>query len=735
MKLRNKILIITFFFGIVIFYNSNCYGANDTLTFIHDSISYTVNMPNWSENLEIQTKNGYSTQSYHFFIAYDKFTSQVRLYVPILPSKCFDTDNTKTVYDITKMYIKIYYSNSDPLYATYVFNTTNNKYEYVSNVYWPYLYDFKFNLWTNPWNDYSFINASEKGAYIIMLSDTSSLVKYSTLIINDPNGIVLVEGTGAQIPVSVFKTVTLYIDDQNFRKRFKFQLNIPLPYLDTKYYIFLSQYTRQDYDNVTAVFYIYTVSTPQDYDYSNYQNYLYYNDYGQSDTETGTIQLPAGCRITEYVTTAQNGTVAELETLNEEYVAERKEWVTYEDFKNMTGITQITNTGCLTYNFLNITLGQSAPTSYSLDYLFPTDFYIKGFNQLSSLYKLMDGLGFTADKLSLSTIMNFLGYNSFEQGLYYMVTNILYYGPKLPFKFDDFICGSASIISYENTRTSNNRTETFYNLYRKTKVYNQENKLYDNCYSFQYIDGQDVTGMLPEGTDYGYLTSPFYKENENSSSGGNIFYDVLELTKTDTFIDYSKDDNSIHNTFNGDYIENFEEGDKITINNYYTDVIDKTSDEHLLHNIYTTLLDIKSILSSMNDSLMDTTNNFSYNFEQNIDYWFSVNTFQLDYTAKQISNTAKNHLGIIYNPFEFLIYTVTLFSRMDNTTEIVLDIPEVSYNNHILISETHFSFTDYMNDLPILKTIHMTYLTAVDFVLLGLLVKLAIKMWKEVFDS
>ena len=71
----------------------------------------------------------------------------------------------------------------------------------------------------------------------------------------------------------------------------------------------------------------------------------------------------------------------------------------------------------------------------------------------------------------------------------------------------------------------------------------------------------------------------------------------------------------------------------------------------------------------------------------------------------------------------------------DNTTEIVFDIPEIKYQNTVLIQARRFSFTEFFEDSPTIANMHHIYLTAVDFVMLGLLIKYAIKMFKEVFGK
>ena len=215
----------------------------------------------------------------------------------------------------------------------------------------------------------------------------------------------------------------------------------------------------------------------------------------------------------------------------------------------------------------------------------------------------------------------------------------------------------------------------------------------------------------------------------------NITYDINEIIQGDKIIDYSKEDNSIHNNFNGDYIENFKEGDNITINNYYTETIEKTSDSNLLHNIYVAILEIKQLLSSTNDKISNTTNNLTYNVSNTVTYLFVPTSLGVQTELEKLDNSAKEHLGIIYEPFDLLIYTVTLFTNLNDSTEIVLSAPAVSWKEHEIIPVTNFSFNKFFDQAPKFKEIHDIYLMSVDFIVIGLLLYLAYKKFKEVFNK
>ena len=515
-------------------------------------------------------------------------------------------------------------------------------------------------------------------------------------------------------------TPTLYIDDQNLKKRFKFQFEIPLEQDDTKYYVFLQKYTRNSYDSVTATFTIYTVSTPDGYDATNYENYMYY------DLPSKGLYLPAGTVVKWYNCTVNNGTLATLNLFNE-FVPSRKSEQIYDT--------------SYTLGFLNTTFEQFT-LLYSLDYLFPTSTKVENFNGEDVIYKFLSNTEFSTDtnpkfKINVASLLEYLGVPSVTDAVYKKVLHSFYYADEnyLFLPFDDLAFSNFSIVSYENEKYTTSKSTEFYKIYRKTKVYNQENKIDDVTFAFNYSDGQDVSSLLPADMNKDYLTSPFFKDNENSTSKGNITYDINEIIQGDKIIDYSKEDNSIHNNFNGNYIENFKEGDNITINNYYTETIEKTSDSHLLHNIYIEILEIKTLIASMDDFVSNETNNFTYNTENNIKYYLIPSKVYIKQNLSEINSTAKKNLGIIYEPVEFLIYTVTLFSKIDSTDDIVLNIPDIEYKNTYLLHSTTINFTSQMQNLPILGTMHNIYLTCVDFVILGLLIAYAIKVSKEVFNK
>ena len=66
--------------------------------------------------------------------------------------------------------------------------------------------------------------------------------------------------------ISKEESIYIYIDDFNLKKRFQFNINIPIKDEKTKYYLFLNDYIRNDYDNTIAFFKVVTIDLPDNFD-------------------------------------------------------------------------------------------------------------------------------------------------------------------------------------------------------------------------------------------------------------------------------------------------------------------------------------------------------------------------------------------------------------------------------------------------------------------------------------
>lgn len=522
--------------------------------------------------------------------------------------------------------------------------------------------------------------------------------------------------------------------------------------------MFLEKYTRNNYNSVTANFKIYTVSTPEGYDYTNYKNYMYY------DNEDKKLYLPAGCTVQCYKCSANNGELYTPELFNE-YVAERDDSLIGNNYFTDVIISSMVENGFFNIDndYYKMLLEEGTISSYSdylrithqiddnenvLSYLFPSNTYLKNLNSIDVLVSLADKVKYTGSikgfsfSVAIQNICEFLGIGSGSYKYYSNLKHIIYYsyrGVSIQdiTRFSDFAFATTSIYSYEDEKNSLNRSNNIYDIYRNTKIYTMNNKINDYTFRINYSDSQDVTSMLPEGTDTDYLTSPFYKGNENSSSGGNITYDIQEVIQGDKIIDYSKDDNSIHNDINNTYIENWNEGDNIVINtvdNPSIDKIYKTSQDILgiLRLLYTSVLHIETKLGQFSDLMSNTTNNFTYNTTNQIEYLFVPNKAILKDDLQKMSDETDEHLGILAQGTDFLLFVGTLYYNIDDPEQIVLHIPKISIWEHTLIPETTFNFTNFMtNDLPFLGTMHNMYLTAVDLFFLWILIGFAEKIYNK----
>lgn len=306
------------------------------------------------------------------------------------------------------------------------------------------------------------------------------------------------------------------------------------------------------------------------------------------------------------------------------------------------------------------------------------------------------------------------------------------------YNFNDFIFGTSPIRSYERSkRLLPSFTGNFYNYLRSTNVYNQNNKINNFTYFISYSDNQDVSSMLPEGTDADYLDSMFFKDNENSSSGGYIVNDIKEVIQGDKIIDFSKEDNSIHEDINNTYIENFVEGDNIVIekeNDANIEKIYHTSSDILgvLREIYSVVYRIEIDLDRIIYNAGAWLNKLATHSKDETIRVVVPNKVIMEDNFHKLKTQSEEHLGIMYQGVDFLMFVGTLYAELDNPEVIVLNIPEISLYDHVLIKETTFNFTNFMTeDLPFLSTIHNIYLTAVDLVFLCILIKFAEKVYDK----
>ena len=643
MKLSNfkKILIIILFFLFFIVIDSKCFASSDDFT-IEISLINSNFSDYYYKDVILSRMSSIDSSFSENDLADFKYILFYLNYVSYVQSWChFDVALSKEPFFLYEN--KIVTTSPIIGFTCYPFESRNNfSFQYRAEGSFNSSYGYAQACYgyfcdTSALDKYSVYS----NYYLYTDSTLSTVYTNSNLTKNDDFFPIVV------VSPIVYETPTLYIDDMNFKKRFKFSFNIPMVRDDTKYYVFLEDYNRISYSSVSATFRIFTVTTPEGFDYTDYENYMYYDD-RLKDTN---LILPAGCEIHEFSTICSNNNVAELNEI-QTYTASRLHF-------NISVFLELQRLIAYTYN----TFDDNTFVNY-FNYLYPTDYYISDEINYSFSHFISSLLNtFTFDTIYstceniFSNYFNDVTISNQNHYSYYSSLLLHYYSDYksynfYKFNFNDFVFSNGCIVSYEPKKYDSNLYGTIYNLYRKTKVYNQNNKIEDIGYIFNYTDSEDVSSMLPSGTSVEYLTSPFYRDNESSSSGGYITYDINEILQGDKIIDYSKEDNSIHNNFNADYIENYTEGDNIVINNYYTNEIDKTSDEHLLHNIYLAILEIKLKLSDIGDSISNTTNNFTYNIENTVKYYFIPNSYAMDSIKEELQDTAAEHLGIIYQPFQ-----------------------------------------------------------------------------------
>ena len=139
----------------------------------------------------------------------------------------------------------------------------------------------------------------------------------------------------------------------------------------------------------------------------------------------------------------------------------------------------------------------------------------------------------------------------------------------------------------------------------------------------------------------------------------------------------------------------------------------------------------------MGDCISNTTNNFTQNTGDTINYYFKPNKYFHNYYGTQLKNVAQEHLGIIYQPFTCLNYLFTGFTGLvAGDDDIVIHIVPISLYGVDIIPEYTFNFTTFMSeDFVLLGQIHNMYLNIIDFICVGFLFTLAYRKWKEMTNK
>lgn len=119
--------------------------------------------------------------------------------------------------------------------------------------------------------------------------------------------------------------------------------------------------------------------------------------------------------------------------------------------------------------------------------------------------------------------------------------------------------------------------------------------------------------------------------------------------------------------------------------------------------------------------------------EVNISDFLSSNVNNIDSFSNKMVVWAREHLGLLYLPFEIIF---NLFSRITtiNFTVPTLVIPELRdpFTNTVILNSYTYNFNSLLS-ISVVNTIHEIYLIIVDCILFFLFINLCFKVFKEVF--
>lgn len=455
------------------------------------------------------------------------------------------------------------------------------------------------------------------------------------------------------------------------------------------------------------------------------------------------LYLPAGCYIEKYFCTGYNGQDVEM-SLTDSFVAERKE--------------HIFNHSSIVQNFLSSISSQYGITDNpDLTYLFPTNSICLDNSPPGILQELALGI-VKEENSTLGMLLSFLGFDTQQDYTYKELLNYLFYADynlnynvviNFDNNFNDLLFGNGKVVSYENTKyDTNNLLVSIYKYFRKTAIYSPDVTCIGSYkYHERHIsNSEDTSYLIPDGVDTSFLNSSFFKDNYNNTSGYFIYNDTSETIRTESVINYSNDTsyvsqpysetyiNNYINNYGGDTIENIDNSvidnsvvdNSVTNYNYY--YFENTDSDKWLSKIYTEVYQIRVRLDELKLNIDNTTNNFEYNTKNYLKFIFVPSKTDLQTINDDLSDSASEHLGILYQPWEFLIYTFGLYSNINEYDEIQLTINEIDYEDTVLLPETVVNFTNLINSNETYTKIYNLYLDAVDFVILILLGQLAYRV-------
>ena len=260
-------------------------------------------------------------------------------------------------------------------------------------------------------------------------------------------------------------------------------------------------------------------------------------------------------------------------------------------------------------------------------------------------------------------------------------------------------------------------------------------------YSFNYSDNEDVSLLLPEEVNNSYLTSPFYKDNENSSSGGYITYNITNIFGyNDYVINYGQETDNLRDSASENYYNNFTSGNNIILSTDTNNDIKKielSSDtKWVLDEIYNLLLKIEYNTRKVKDDIVtNRIQNTYYTIKNGVTEIIVPDNSELDNTLNTIQDVAKESLGFVYEPFIFISF---LFEKIDTIEDngIVFHNPEIKLMGYTLIPEMYFDFeTQLFNTSDGMRFARNVQLIACNFVMITWFINYFIRLFRKIFDK
>lgn len=495
------------------------------------------------------------------------------------------------------------------------------------------------------------------------------------------------------------ENIILHVEDSNLRNIFKFNFQLPKHKEDSVYYAFMNNYTRNSYNSVTANFTVYEMWTPPEYT-GSFEKYMIYDEEGKYFTFVN------GLFVNAYTGSCDSGGNFNFET------------------------TEININNTIVNDYI------ATITEYQMFNLENDDNFVRpsttvlgiGVNSLQSLGRHLINNLFSGviGRIGLKPSQEITA-SSLKKLLYYS-NYIIYNGTEFDntnyYRLNDCCFATGNIYAYENTYSSKVFESDFYNLIRNTIVRDSSKfKLTDGEYLITKVDGQNVSSLLPSGTDTTYLNSPIFR-NTDSINGGYLLSNVEDIINGQKPINYNVEYSPIYNTYNENYIQNY--NDNLSPEN--EDYINSTdSDSKLIQKFISYLKSIDDKLDNLKINVSNTTNSFTTSFQN----FYTIDKLALKDTTDSFIDTFNDSMGIIADIPTMALYFLGRFSNLNNGA-ITLVIPRLEIFDAILLEQTTINFTDLINSNQTFIYLHNIALVCTDVILLSILLQLAKNAFEEV---